>query len=305
MAEENIEQNKAEDELAPIRTYQHDVAGGLRKEGTSAISIAVQEQEKRQREEETVVREMRVSKRMVLGISLFIFVGAVAVALAIAYKSQTPTNIITPTDTLPQGLIVADTQVIFDLSGKKPIVAYRDLASAISGAQLRPGTLQEFVIGYRASSTNSSDKMFVPIKASNFFAAIGIEAPDRFIRFLDPQIMLGTYAFRTTSGFIIVKPNSYGPVFATLLEWEREMPNIFYPLLTGKPLASGNLASSSPVWEDYLYKNIDTRVLRDASDNIILLYTFMPTKDTLVIVSDLDTLSEILLRAQTPRPTLQ
>lgn len=284
-------------ELESLRTYKHDVAEGLRTEGTSVVSVALQAEAKRESENETATKELRVSKRLVVGIVACVAIGAIVLAFVLFLYQRKPATSATPTPVIAQGLIYAEKRELFDISKLTPAQAYKQLALKLSGAELRPGQMQEYV-PYVASSTLSTQELF---------PALGIKAPDRFVRFLDKSYMVGTYSFRTTSGFLILRPISYGPTFAEMLTWENDSPKILYPLLTGKALTSSTVGPEPGAmsWSDEVVKNIDTRVLRDSTGKLLLIYAFLPEKNTLVITSDLDTFNEILQRIQTPKSVTQ
>ena len=143
--------------------------------------------------------------------------------------------------------------------------------------------------------------MTSPVSIEEFFVALDIKAPDRFVRFLDKRFMFGIYSLRDANAFLFVKPTSFGPVFAELLSWEKNMPEIFYPLLTGKKLST----DISLHWTDTIIRNVDARIAKMGSGDIILLYAFLPSKKELIITPSIDTFNEVLLRIQSPQPVTQ
>ncbi len=278
-------------ELPNIRTFKHDLAQTLSQEDVSVASVAVQEQQKRYKAEEESVKEIHTSKLLVIITGILFFVGAVILAYVL-FLHQSPTqnqDVLTLTPNIPEPLLYADTQTLFELSGKNSIAAYRELAGKITASGLSPNKLEEIIPTFNSK----------PVSVEEFFVALDIGAPDRLVRFMDKRFMYGIYAFRDTTAFLLIKPTSFGPVYAELLAWENSMPEIFYPLFTNKKLP-GTFS-----WTDEIIRNIDARVARDGTGQIMLLYAFLPNKEELVITSSIDTFVEVLARSQSPKSVVQ
>jgi len=288
------------EEVAPLRTYGHDVAERLRREDTSVVSIAIQEQARKAREVVTTEKEVYTSKFLAVGIVVFVLVGISLLTFVIFFYQASPAQ--TPSELLlTSPLIQADSRALFDIEDKKPAALYHDISLRISEAGLKPNALQELVPIKSLTASSSAS-----LSIQEFFVATGIKITDRLVRFLEKGFMLGIYSFRNTNGFIVVRPISHGPVFAEMLAWEKSMPKALYPLLSGKQLSTENeMELKNTDWRDEVLRSIDARVLRTASNQLLLMYAFLPTKNLLVITTSVDTFNELVLRAQTAHPVAQ
>jgi len=297
MTDETTDVSKSSDELPNLRTFRQDVVDTLKSEDVSVATVAIQEQARRYREVETTEKEIRTSKVLVTSIGILVFLGAVALAYVIFLREAAPTQIPTPTQTLLTSLLPAETRTLFDVTNKEEVVVYRELSLRVSGAGLSPNTLEEII----PIKTNLGDTSAHYLSTEEFFQSIGVKVPERLIRFLDKRFMFGIYALRTTSAFLLLKPTSFGPVFAELLAWEKESPYLFYPLFTAK-----NLSQKTQIaWQDRIIRNIDTRIATNSKGEVLMIYGFLPSKEELVIAADIDTFTEVLQRSQSPKPVSQ
>ena len=82
-----------------------------------------------------------------------------------------------------------------------------------------------------------------------------------------------------------------------MLDWETSLALDLYSLTTGETLP---VELSGKDWEDQVIQNTDTRVLKDASNQIRMLYSFMGTSDTLFIGTSEEAFVEVLTRLKNP-----
>lgn len=279
------------EELPTLRTYKQDLAENVRGGDVSIASIALAEQRKR----DTTVgveKEVRTSKILVILISIFVLGGAITLAYVLFLRGNPVQDVpIEPALTLPKPLVQSQSQALFDVTGKNPDTAYKSLASKVKLASGPANSIEDVVL-------TKSDNL---LSAEEFFTSLGIPIPERVIRFVDKKYMFGIYRGSGSSAFIMLRPTSFGPVFSEMLNWEGEMPRYIYPLLTGIPLSP----DTQLTWDNYVVKNVDVREGKNSGGTILLLYSFLPDKSTLIIAPDLATFSEVLLRAQSPMPITQ
>ena len=299
------DESEDKEQIPNIRTFKHDLAETLGQEDVSVASVAIQEQQRRYQAEETTTKEIRSSKTLVIAISALVFLGMLVLSYVLFLRQSPAITPVTLTPKIPAPLVQAELQTLFELSGKSPTTVYRELAGKVSASGHRPDTLEEIVPVLTSSSSTGALSETVSIE--QFFQALDVRVPERFMRFLDKRYMYGIYTFRDTNAFLLVKPTSFGPVFAELLEWESEMPEIFYPLFTNKELSS-TVVGPEPgalVWNDEVIRNIDSRVARDGTGQVVLLYSFLPSKEELIITPSIDTFTEVLSRSQSPKSVVQ
>ena len=123
------------------------------------------------------------------------------------------------------------------------------------------------------------------------------------LRSLGPKFMLGVHVFNGNSSFLILKTDFYENAFLGLLKWENEMPEDLLPPL-GVKLTNENRYLLDVGFRDITIKNIDSRAILDQSGKAILIYS-IPNKDTIVITTGEDTLSEVVNRLNAPQPTIK
>jgi len=105
--------------------------------------------------------------------------------------------------------------------------------------------------------------------------------------------MIGSYMSSKNSPFIILKNSFFQNAFAGMLDWESYIRNdlISFIKIT-KP--EENIVDANPnEFEDSVVSNVDTRILRNKSGEIILTYAFAD-QETIVITTTLDSLKFIL-----------
>lgn len=284
-------------ELPNIRTFKHDLAESLGRQDVSIATMAIQEQKKRETERESTDKEIRTSKLLVILIAVLIGLGAIFLAYVIFLRPTPTPNLPVATLTLPPSLVQAEKQSTFDLTGKIPANAYKELATRISGGTLGPNTIEEIIL----TITDKGAAGPRVTESSEFWARLGIKSPERMQRFLDKPYMLGIYTFSKPEAFLIFKPTSFGPVFADLLDWEKDMPAALLPLLASKNVGR----AESFTWENKIIRNIDTRIAKDGQGNVVMVYAFLPSKEELIISASEDSFNEVLLRLLSPHPVNQ
>lgn len=278
--------------LPGLRTYKRDVADSLHGEAPEVMSASIQGEITKEKVRVEVQKEMNTSKLFVLGIIILIGLGAMALAYVFFIHEAPQAIIVTPVAELPEPLLAAELRTKLNIDKGDTRALYKDIVDRVKGAGLSSNSIEEIIpVKTLADGTTSL------VAVQDFVIALGIKVPDKLLRFIDKEFMFGIYAFRETQAFLVLKPDSFGPVFAELLEWESEMPRVLYPLLSGQNLPNAGGAT----WRDEVIKNIDVRSYRSAAGDYILVYGFLPDKKTLIISAGLDTLNEVILRSQSPK----
>ena len=295
MTDENADSNpKYGGEIPSLRTYRHDVAESLQGESQGVITSNIQKEIKRDGVRELAEHEENANRFLVIGIIVLVSIRLTVLPYVFFFHKTTPVPVVNQTTEIPAPLILVEarTRVNLDQGDVKSI--YRDIVNRVRGAGLSPNTIEEII----PEKTPLAGGQALPVGAETFINDLGIKAPEKLLRFIEREFMFGIYTLRETGGFFLFKPTSFGPVFAELLAWEDQMPNVFYPLLSGKQLPG--LPES--VWKDEVIKNIDVRSYKNTMGEYLLVYGFLPDKKILIIASGLDTLNEIILRSQAPKP---
>jgi nitrate/nitrite-specific signal transduction histidine kinase len=105
--------------------------------------------------------------------------------------------------------------------------------------------------------------------------------------------------------FLILKTNYYQGAFSGMLSWEKDIKNnlggiFFAPEAEVVATTSENLIKKYKDFEDVVYKNRDTRALRDSNRKINLIYSFLD-KNTIIIATNPETLDQVITRLLTKK----
>ena len=220
-----------EGELPILRTYKHDVADSLHGESQETMSTNIQNEIKEENVRVEVRKDMNMSKFFVVGILVLIALGAFALAYVFFIHEPPAVTIVTPTRELPESLIQAETRTQVNINKGDARALYQDITGRVNGAGLSSNSIEE-IIPIKTLTDGTTSLATI----QDFVTALGLKVPDKFLRFIERQFMFGIYAFRETRAFLLLKPTSFGPVFAELLAWEPGMSKALYPLLSGKAL---------------------------------------------------------------------
>jgi hypothetical protein len=122
--------------------------------------------------------------------------------------------------------------------------------------------------------------------------------PADFARFVS-RYMLGLYQGQTGNAlFLALKVDPYDNVYATLLDHENDWVRQVFESLDGRDLRAETADQS---FEDYLLKNLNTRALRKANGQIVLIYTFLD-RQTFIIAESEAALYQAYTAYNTARP---
>ena len=96
----------------------------------------------------------------------------------------------------------------------------------------------------------------------------------------------------------IKKIDFFDNAFAGMLRWEDFMADDMFPLFA---IDGVDKSIREKKFKDLVFRNQDIRILTDAQDQILLVYSF-PDRQTLIITTDIETFDEIINRLNTPKP---
>ncbi|MBI4120970.1 MAG: hypothetical protein HY457_01820 [Parcubacteria group bacterium] len=134
------------------------------------------------------------------------------------------------------------------------------------------------------------------LTAPELLLEISQDVPAVLTRTLDPTYILGLHALSQNHPFLILKTTSFDRAFGGMLLWEGTMLQGLTPLfLNDMPRG----LSRDARFEDVIVKNQDARMLRDASNQILLLYSFID-EETLLIATNEVTFDEVVKRLKQP-----
>lgn len=281
-----------------IRTYKGDVEETIQANHVSSINIALAENKKMmERIRSAEVEKVTIKKNYtVLIVSLLLIVGGI-LAFAIPYflvnkqyaKEEVSENISS------DNFITVDSEEKINLDGVVLDRLSSILSERVDQSNIRLGSIKNIFL---TEGTGTTEKV---IGSQRFVSLMNFNLPKEMERTLKPEYMFGMHAFNGNQKFLILKVGSYENTFAGMLKWEIDLWSDFKSLFSlssiGLPTSqTGSIPGiETPVFQDAVYANKDTRVIKDSSGGILFLYSIID-KNTVVFTTSSDTLKEIINR---------
>lgn len=282
-----------------VRTYQSDVAIALKEKKGSVVRIAAAEEKRRQEQGGVAVPDMepvlKKKRLLIAAISLAAVGIGVLVFLFFTQKQKEITPAETATPSAPS-IIFVNSQKEMPIDGKDRDALVADVSKEIRGANVRLDFIEQFFF------TKTEGAVKTIVSAGDFFSLAFEHIPPTLLRSFEKEYILGVHSFNGNTPFLLARLNFFENTFSGMLKWEKFMADDVLPFF-GKTDALKALGGKGH-FEDFLFINQDTRVLRNQAGDIVLMYAF-PDRDTLVITTDTDTFKEIIDRLKTPKPVVQ
>lgn len=280
--------------ISPLRTLRGDVTSAVAQHNITLAGISIKEDSRRRIEAEQVVKKSYAGKLLGL-LALLLFLGGGGALGYVLYVKKTPEEKIIKRaeDT---SLIFAESSTQIDTTKLSPEALREKIKNHLTTTNLRVGTIEDIVFTRRVE--NEKETHYVLLTAIEFLDALGADKDDHLGRFINPEFMYGVYSFKDFSAFLMLRTNFYQSVFAEMLAWEPRLARDLGFLVTDKPFEGETLLRQ---WEDQVIENIDVRVLKDANGEVVMLWSFLGTRDTLLIAKSVDTFKEVVTREKTPR----
>jgi hypothetical protein len=296
--------------LKTLQTYERDIADAMRskdaKVSVSTITIAKQKKEQEiQKQNPQKITPTKASTKKTDrvargGITLFVSVILILAGLSIAgfiyyFAANRPDPVVPAT---PELIATESTQTL-DVSGldSKTIQA-RVIAIANQNQNLSYGKLSQVKLIEGVGENK------LPISPQNFFTRVAVGAPATLARAISNDSTDWIFGFQrvsqnfgsttvTAAPFILSTVSSFDSAFEGMLRWEANLPENLSPLFVVDEIKFSLPANKS--FEDRIIRNKDTRVLRDNSGNIILIYSFLDPRHLLITTNE-QTFGEVLNR---------
>jgi len=292
-----------------IRTYKSDMEETIQAGHLSSINMAISENNKmmRQMKAESIETKKTGRNKNILIISLVLLFGGAAAILIPYFLVNKQAGTPTPTASALSNQTIMTTDVEEKINIKDINLNGIDttLNQRVEQSSTNLGQIKDFLL------TEGSGVNEKPLTASEFLTLIKADVPSEIARNLLPQYMFGMHNYNGNQEFLILKVSSYDTTFSGMLSWETDLWQNFQNLfgLTDAAPASVNASStatSSPAnqssfgitvkkFQDAAFDNKDARVVKDASGNIVFLYSIIDP-NTIVITTSPDTLKEIISR---------
>ena len=278
-------------EVASIRTYKSDVAEFIKREGKTLADIAIAESSRRTNllKEEISTPIIRRKAIYIIGAVFFLVALSIGTLYFILKPKSNPAPIPT-TGKTDKALFVSG------IKEKNFSIGKQNGESVLSAISIALKEVTPFLALHLVSENNLGEESL--ISSRDFLERIGVYPPGVLIRTLSPDLALGSIGGKAR--FLVIKNNYYGGAFSGMLQWEKTMVDDLRNLLdldaikssrskteiVGATTSISQLAVSG--FKDALIANRDSRIFKDGSGAIILLYLF-PDNNTIIIAGSENT----------------
>lgn len=300
---------KEETSLNTVRTYRDDATSSIKDKNISVVSIAAAESKKRAAQGRSTRPERESGSPTFLKRLTIVVVSLTLIASGVAlgtffYKASEKGSGITASKEITS-LIFADTQTEIDITD----LTHASLLNRLNSERQQINTTTGGVV-HLLLTEKELGGLKTTVGAKHFLRRVSSNVPDRLIRSLDDEFMLGVHVLGGSHPFLVFKTPSFENAFASMLDWEDTMNEDLAPLFGGKlseitaqSLDQARGSSTVPfsqifiprVFNDVIVRNNDTRVLRNDLGDIALIYGF-PSVDTIIVSTDENTFFEVFKR---------
>lgn len=316
---------KDDKDAQTVRTYQSDIASTIKNDNVSMIKVALSEKKRQERrgQLDNTIEDNNKNLYIIIA-SIFAFLVIAGLIAGFIYLQLGGNKQVIQTEQQKvQPLLFTETTSILNIDEFQ----LNDLFKIIEKdkeAVMELGSMKSIVLTMGSSTEEKQ------LTTEEFFTVLNLRAPDGLIRSLNPNFLLGVYAFTPREMFAVFKVNSYDAAFAGMFEWEPNIESDIGDMFIDKKervkrsintlsiqtntSTSNNIATSSlstiasspfgvlsqRKFIDKVLSNKDTRILVDTNGKESMLYTFID-KETLVIATSEKSLKEIIFRLTTGR----
>ncbi|MCR4334409.1 MAG: hypothetical protein NUV47_01595 [Patescibacteria group bacterium] len=264
----------------PLRTYESDVADTIKSKNVSVTKIAIAEKIKKEKNDLTspIPPSPLLKNISLFFISLILVVSGLYAIYEFYYVPKSKVIVINKT--------VVPNIIVSDIDKE---VTIETINSETNNLSIPENSIANL---YITKGEGDAKKL---ISAQEFLSLLQTDAPDQYVRTLEPDFMFGIHSFNGNNPFIIFKTNLYQSAFAGMLKWEATLANDLSVIFSTTAQPTPDILATSKPFIDLVIKNKDVRALTNQYDRITLLYTFLD-KETLLITTNEFTLKEILNR---------
>jgi len=280
--------------VTPVHTLKDDMQDVVRNRKISLVrASAIESDKRRERAIEPVENPgaaQRKRRNFALIFTVVVLVGLSGAALygvSVVMKSQSAT----PASVYPS-IIFAEQTVTLPIDTATPVTLKETIAQARTQSSAPLGSITRIIPTVGGQ----------PASLTQFFSALGVQAPDGLLRGLGNTFFFGIHTVDINAPVFVIPVTSYDLAFAGMLAWEPTMNQDLAPAFDAVPalVTDANGLPQKRTFTDAVLLNYDVRELKDDSGNVVLYYSF-PTPNILVIAESLNTFTEILSRLQAQR----
>ena len=265
-----------------VRTYSSDLAKSVQEKGGEAYRIARVEQGIKEREAKIMAKRNKMNLLFGLGGLGLIVTGIIA----FVYFSSITKVILNPEPPATgKSIFYFDSQNKINVEGMdygKILIAYR---KTIAETKKPSGQIEAI------DFTENNQK----ISLSRFFNLLQINPPKEAEGFWDKNYFVGLFFDSGENWpFIILRTSSYRDISQKIIPWENLMLDDLSAWLDIDVTGENSYLLQSK-WSDDIISNKETRVIKDKSGGIAILYTYLD-ENNILFARNKKTLDETLLR---------
>ncbi|MCD5384492.1 MAG: hypothetical protein LRZ97_01080 [Candidatus Pacebacteria bacterium] len=278
---------------AMLHTYKDDIRDLVKNRKISMVrALAMQSDKKTQLDGDELVtissREPHSNTStmfMVISSILMFVLGATAIVIAYnAHQAQ-----LTARETNKSKTLLADDSLIFieyrtklDVTDKRPKKILDDLRGILESSNTTLGSITQILL------QNNSRTLW----QSELLPLLNLSLSEQFTRLLGNKddYIVGIHIADRNTPFIILTTTSHDHAFAAMLDWEASAEKELRPFFN-----TVGPSSLTRKFGNIVVQNINARVMRDDSDDIKILYSFLD-EQTILITNNINTLTEVARR---------
>jgi hypothetical protein len=281
--------------LKQIRTFEGDVADAIKKQNESLISIQRKEENRRDAVRTLAPNvggeEQRSFKPLLMSLVTIVLIAGGGYASYYAWTTYSEKTALPITETLANQFISATLVTDVDAStlGRQALI---DLVEQTRLKERGGSELEQ--LEFRRGTEPTSELL----STADFLTRLASHAPNPLVRSFNPLFMLGVLGGDSAHSVLIIKLDSFENAFPGMLGWEGRLVEDLMPIFISREELQDIPTISE--FKDKTIQNHDTRILRDSSGKIVLLYGFFDNK-MLIITDNEESFRTILNRLQSEK----
>lgn len=267
-----------------FRTLKTDFDQAITQKGLTQSQMALDE-ERRNRQERPARAKISNYRSIIIVVISLILISAGLTAGYLAWQATKTRDQVQPTAI--DSVIFADHRQEIEITGKTPRELKLEIISLLNSSSLA----RESVTNVYFTKTEEVDGQLIKrrINFDEFLSAVDISLPEDFIRFIQPDFMMGIHHHETDTIFFVLETRSFKNSFATLLRVEA---TIIHNLLSPWDPDWSNQINQLGSFTDKIISNKDTRIT-EVNGKIQGLYSFLDSYQ-LVIAPSRETFEKIV-----------
>ncbi len=289
------EQPSTPSPLKQIRTFEGDVAEAIRKQNESLISIQRKEEKRRDAIKTLAPNvgagEHRSLKPLLMSLVTIVLIAGGGYASYFAWTTYSEKTALPVLDTPLNQFISTNLVTDVDAStlGRQALI---DLVETTRLKDRKDSEMEQLELRRGTEPTSEL------LSTADFLTRLASHAPNPLVRSFDDLFMLSVLGANPAHTVLLIRLDSFENAFPGMLEWEERLVEDMMPLFINRERLSEIPTISE--FKDKTIQNHDTRILRDSTGEIVLLYGFFDN-NMLIITDTEESFRTVLNRLQSEK----